>query len=62
MDMSRKRLSVKSENGRNDTKRIKINALPLYLKWIEERFPKPPIPVQFRAGVPICGGRPAVCI
>ena len=25
---------------------------PLYLKWIEERFPKPSIPVQFRAGVP----------
>jgi hypothetical protein len=26
---------------------------PPYLKWIEERFPKPSIPVQFRAGVPI---------
>ena len=26
--------------------------MPPYLKWIEERFPKPSITVQFRAGVP----------
>ena len=42
-------------SGRDFQQDTDPHGRPPELKWIEQRFPKPLIPVQFGVGVPACG-------